>query len=240
MNHSKRLSIPMTRRERVGGWLYVPVYFVALSLVLNAIFLFLGQDVKDPVVAARLNGIFFLVNFLATVLIYHRFLLRSLVQVGRRFWGFVQAVILGLAMYQILTWVLLFGLGYCFPWLQNVNDGNIAIMTQASRQIMIVGTVVLVPVAEECIFRGLLFQGLFARSRGGAYLVSTLAFCLVHVANYVGHYDALTLFLCALEYIPAGVALAWSYEKSDTIFAPILIHSLVNLISVYSLTAGLF
>lgn len=238
MNHSKRLSISMTQRERVWGWLYTPVYFVALALVLNAIFLFLGQDVKDPAVAAEINGIFFLVNFLATLVIYHRFLLRSLVQVGRRFWGFVQAVILGLAMYQILTWALLFVLGYCFPWLQNVNDGAIASMTQANRTIMIVGTVALVPVVEECIFRGLLFQGLYARSRLGAYLLSTLAFSLIHVVNYVGHYDPLTLLLCTLEYIPAGVALAWSYEKSDTIFAPILIHTLVNAISVYSLSVG--
>jgi len=28
--------------------------------------------------------------------------------------------------------------------------------------------------------------------------------------------------------MPAGLCLAWSYTKSDTIFAPIVIHALVN------------
>lgn len=53
---------------------------------------------------------FFGVNFLATVLIYRKFLSKSLAMVGRRFWGFLQAVILGLVMYYagtlFITWAV--------------------------------------------------------------------------------------------------------------------------------------
>ena len=38
----------------------------------------------------------------------------------------------------------------------------------------------------------------------------------------------LELFLSFLQYVPAGLCLAWSYEKADSIWAPILIHIAVN------------
>ena len=38
--------------------------------------------------------------------------------------------------------------------------------------------------------------------------------------------------LCALQYLPAGVALGWTYEKADTIWAPILVHSMVNAVGM--------
>lgn len=68
-----------------------------------------------------------------------------------------------------------------------------------------------------------------------AYALSTAAFCLVHVAGYVGQTELLSLAILALEYIPAGIALAWAYEKADTIFAPVLMHSLINALSIRTL-----
>lgn len=112
-----------------------------------------------------MNGAFFGVNFLATVLIYRKFLSKSLVMVGKRFWGFLQAVILGLAMYYagalLISWVV----RLWQPGLENVNDAAIAAMARESRWVMVVGTVLLTPVVEECIFRGLLFQGLHRHNR---------------------------------------------------------------------------
>ena len=32
-------------------------------------------------------------------------------------------------------------------------------------------------------------------------------------------------------FFPAGIALAWAYEKADTIFAPVLMHCLINAVS---------
>lgn len=232
MNNTKRLSIAMTKSETVWGWLYTPFYFVLLAGILSAVFRRLGWETDSPGGQARLNGLFFLVNFLACVLIYRKFLCRSLVLVGRRFWGFVQAVILGLVMYYAGSLLLSWALNLLAPDRQNVNDAAIAAMAREARLIMVVGTVLLAPLAEECIFRGLVFQGLFRRSRIAAYGLSTLTFCLVHVAGYVTAYPPLTLVLCALEYVPAGIALAWAYERADTIFAPILMHCLINAMSL--------
>ena len=43
------------------------------------------------------------------------------------------------------------------------------------------------------------------------------------------------MLMALLQYLPAGLCLAWSYAKSDTIFAPILIHALVNAWGIYEM-----
>ena len=82
MNETKRLSITMTRGERVLGWLYVPFFLVLLAWILAEGFRLLGWDTGTLLGQARLNGVFFGVNFLATVLIYRKFLSKSLAMVG--------------------------------------------------------------------------------------------------------------------------------------------------------------
>ena len=42
MNETKRLSISMTREERIWGWLYVPFFLVLLSWILAEGFRLLG------------------------------------------------------------------------------------------------------------------------------------------------------------------------------------------------------
>ena len=235
MNETKRLSVTMTRGERVLGWLYVPFFLVLLAWILAEGFRLLGWDTGTLLGQARLNGVFFGVNFLATVLIYRKFLSKSLAMVGRRVWGFLQAVSLGLVMYYAGTLFITWAVRLWRPGLENVNDAAISAMAKEARWVMAAGTVLLTPLAEECIFRGLLFQGLHRHNRAAAYALSTAAFCLVHVAGYVGQTELLSLAILALEYIPAGIALAWAYEKADTIFAPVLMHSLINALSIRTL-----
>ena len=78
--------------------------------------------------------------------------------------------------------------------------------------------VVLAPVAEEFIFRGVLFP--FVRQLGHprlAWIGVSFLFALVHgdMAIFI------PLFVLAL-------ALTWLYEKTGSLFAPIVVHSLFN------------
>ena len=45
-------------------------------------------------------------------------------------------------------------------------------------------------------------------------------------------FAVLTLILCFIQYLPAGLCLAWTYSKADNIFAPILVHALNNAIAI--------
>ena len=60
-------------------------------------------------------------------------------------------------------------------------------------------------------------------------------FALVHVVGYIGSYDALTLLLCFLQYLPAGYCLAWCYSNTGTIVTPILMHMIVNAYGMYNM-----
>ena len=82
--------------------------------------------------------------------------------------------------------------------------------------------VVLAPVAEEFIFRGMLYP--FVKQLGSprlAWIGVSFVFALIH-------YDAATfvpLFVLAL-------ALTWLYEKTDNLLAPIAAHSLFNAVNL--------
>ena len=64
-------------------------------------------------------------------------------------------------------------------------------------------------------------------------MVSVLAFAAIHVVGYIGLFDPVTLILCFVQYLPAGIILAAAYEKTDTIITPILIHIFINLIGIF-------
>jgi membrane protease YdiL (CAAX protease family) len=77
---------------------------------------------------------------------------------------------------------------------------------------------VLAPVYEEVIFRGLLYPALRRRvPRGASILISAAIFAIVHWSP---------------EQMPAlfvlGLALAWLYERTGTLAAPIAFHASFN------------
>lgn len=86
---------------------------------------------------------------------------------------------------------------------------------------------VLAPVAEETLYRGLIFAGLaqrlpFAVAAG----ISALLFGVVHGVGVL-----LPIFVL-------GFGLAWVYRRTGTLWAPITAHALVNAISLAILFAA--
>ena len=122
-----------------------------------------------------------------------------------------------------------------YPEFSNVNDDTISVMVQQNFPLMVIGTVVLVPITEELLFRGLIFRGIYNRSRFWAYAISAVAFSLPHVVGYIGMFDPLLLLLCFVQYLPAGLCLSWAYARADSIFAPVLMHMVINLIGMFAM-----
>ena len=119
------------------------------------------------------------------------------------------------------------------PDFVNLNDQSIAGMLKNSYWLMGIGTVLLVPMAEETLFRGLIFHGLYSKNKALAFAVSTMAFAAVHVISFIGKYDASLLLLSLLQYVPAGICLAFAYAKTGTVWTPIIMHTAINLIGVF-------
>ena len=231
MANRKHLTVSLTRDELLWGWVYLAFEFLFLPTILQLVSFSLFPGISD----AEFNFLYYFVNFLATILIFHSFLSRNL---GIAKGKLLQAglyVLLGLVIYWTSNLVMSELTYRIMPDFYNVNDAGIAAMSQDAFLLMAIGTVLLVPVAEESLFRGLLFRGIYGKSRWAAYAVSALCFCLPHVSVYIGSYDLSLLAMCFIQYLPAGLMLAWSYEKSNTILTPIIIHTIINAIGIYSM-----
>ena len=228
MKRNRSLSACPTGRESVAGGAYLIFQMLLLPTILQLV----NGRLSHPLTAAELNFTYYLINFLATIFIYHDFLGRSARQAVQHGAYFCQAVILGLAAYYSSSYFLTWIIGLLAPGFTNYNDAAIFAMGRSGRYLMVVSTVILVPPAEECIFRGLIFRNLYGKSRWAAYAVSMLAFSAIHILGYIGQYTPLQLVMAMLQYLPAGLSLAWAYTKADTIFAPIVIHACINLVAV--------
>ncbi len=217
-----KLSVPLTSRERNWGFGWFAFHLLALPSLLQML----------PLDILTLNLLGFTLNFLALIGLFGPFLWKNakifFARPGRLF-------LVSMAVFfanQIITFVLSSVIVTLFPHFSNVNDVNIGQMAAKSYWPMFFATVILVPVAEEMCFRGLIFGSLHTKSRFLAYGVSSLAFAFPHVMGYIGRHDIGILLLCLIQYLPAGILLAYAYEKADSLWAPIFVHSAVNAIAM--------
>ncbi len=226
------MKINLSRNESICGFFYLAFQTLFLPALLVNINALLSRKLTE----AELNFAFFFLNFLAISWIFHNYLWESFRQVTHHPFLVLQAVVLGAAAYFSLTDLWMQLLYWLLPEFVNANDASITLMAKDNFFLMALGTVVLVPVVEECLYRGLFFHNLYGKNRIAAYLVSMVAFALIHVTGYIGIYSPLQLLAAASQYLPAGLCLAWAYQKSGTIFAPIFIHALVNATALQQLT----
>ena len=227
---SDSLGSGLTRFELIAGWCYLPVYLILLSVLLQNVFRWLGLEMTE----IRLNLAYFVINFLAVLLIFHRFLRQRFF--GSGFWNFIQAGILGFVFYYAGTWAIQYAVEHLGGSLTLYNNNTVAEMIGMNRYGMLAISVVLAPVIEETLIRGLVFGSLRRATRVMAYIVSIVLFSLMHSWQYFGFYPTGSVLLSCLAYVPASAALAWTYEKSGTIWCPIVLHAVINALSFTALT----
>jgi membrane protease YdiL (CAAX protease family) len=88
--------------------------------------------------------------------------------------------------------------------------------------LVILAVVILAPIAEEVFFRGVVFNAwLREDGRRWAFIGSSALFALIH-ASIVA---LVPIFLL-------GLALAWIYQRTGNLLAPIAMHAMVNGVSV--------
>ena len=213
-----------TPNETVFGF----IYFLLQLLIIPGIIAVINMMVPNPMSEAKVNVVFFAVNFVAVLLIFRKFLAANFDLVQKYPWIVLRWAGIGFLIYMVGNSLFSFVVTALYPDFANINDAAIMEMVQDHFGMMTVGTVLLVPVAEECFYRGLIFRSIYDRSPVLAYGVSMVLFSLAHVLGYVTLVDFGTIILCFLQYLPAGFALAWCYRRSGSIFAPILVHMTVN------------
>ena len=207
-------------------------YLAFQMLVLPSGLFWINGQLSTPLSDPELNFVFYLVNFMAVLLIFHEFLERSLSQLFNHPIHAIQAAVLGFVAYYACYYAIDYLVSLLIPGYTNYNDESIAALSRGNYFLTFIGTVILVPLAEECFYRGVIFRNLYKKSHWAGYVISIAAFACIHILGYIGQYSARELIIAVIQYIPAGLWLAWSYIKGDTIFVPIAIHAAVNFITI--------
>lgn len=226
-----RLPIPMTTQEKVLGFGYAIIDLFFLPAMLNT----LNSQLIRPLSNAWINFLYFALNFVFLLAIFCRFLKRSGGFARKHAGDLLLSCLAGFSGYWLSNMALSFAISKLFPSFSNPNDGSIAIMVSGNFTAMAVGAVLFVPMAEELIHRGLVFGSLAKKSRFLAYAISAAFFAAIHVVGYIGLCSQTDLIISFVQYLPAGLILAWAYEKSGTIFAPIVIHMVINAMGIYAM-----
>lgn len=134
-----------------------------------------------------------------------------------------------------------YGLSFVGEMIQNLllqtsdseatNQVLVEALVQSNFALMFIQTVIIAPFVEEMLFRGLIFNGLRQKNIILAHIVSAFLFGLLHVYSYILAGD-MSEWIKLIPYMTVGFSLSFAYEKRQTIFAPILLHSLKNCIAV--------
>lgn len=227
----KNTMITPSWKEQRYGW----VYFALQLLVLPTAVVLLLNLLPFPLTEAQQNVVFFVLNFFCVALVFFRYLKASLKRLAENLSPCLGTAAAGFGLYYLGQILVGLAITWFYPNFRNVNDMTIQVMVRQTFLPMAISTIFLVPVAEEVLYRGLVFGSLAEKDKRFAYVVSTLVFCAIHVAGYVGVYPLGLLALCFCQYLPAGIFLAWAYHRSGTICTSMLIHMAVNAIGILAM-----
>ena len=223
MKKSKSVYTSMSRGEKLLGWI-----LLLLQLLLPYLLGLLNRLLSDPINAGTLAFVRYGVSFVLVAVVFRKFLKSSLAAGWKNFWNVLQAAVLGYAAWfacsRLLDWLI----GLILPGYAPLADTSVSALADANGYLRIIGTVILVPVIEETLYRGLVYRSIWRKSKFAAYLVSMLVFSAVHMLLRIGSGDLTALLVCFVRYLPAGLCFAWSYSKADNVLAPMLVHAGVN------------
>jgi membrane protease YdiL (CAAX protease family) len=160
MNHTDFQTHFLNRKEKIFGtcWLIFQTLFFATFLqVLNLL-------LPTPLPQTEVNLVFFVVNFTAVALIFRRYLWAQIRLVPEVFDKVLCFAITGFAAYMVMNFLLMQVLFALNPDFTSVNDVTIQKLAAEDYAIMFFGTVLLAPITEETLFRGLAFRGVYEHS----------------------------------------------------------------------------
>ncbi|MBQ8830324.1 MAG: CPBP family intramembrane metalloprotease [Oscillospiraceae bacterium] len=227
-------NFPMSVRERIGGIIYIPLHCWVIPILVVLI-----DELSDKMNCgeAVLNLLIYAVGFLFCLLFMWKFLKKSFEDIFENKVRFFARVMSSFGLYYVLSavvsWIVVAAVGD-YELAINPNSANINALVRENFNVMAVMSVIFAPVVEESMFRGALFGTIRKKSRFWAYAVTIVFFAFYHLYAYFITDYSWQLWVYLLQYVPATFVLCRLYEKSGTIWCPIALHALINLVALYA------
>lgn len=129
------------------------------------------------------------------------------------------------SIFWLLLFLPIFAIGEIYYFGTGLNEGRIWEYSLDVMIVRIIGIVILAPVCEELIYRGVLFQAISKSKMGyiGAVILTTVLFTASHFQYGIA--DLATIFVDALYW-------GWVRYKTGSTILPIVMHIFNNSISV--------
>lgn len=229
------LSTNMSGREKALGGVALALYLAVLPCVSGP-----ALDLLEKLLGTRLeesvrNAIYYYVVFALVVIVFWGYLGRTTRAFLDRPGGVLAPAGLGLVAFYGLNEICGRLLSLVMAGQANLNDAAIAGRVADAPRTTILILVVLAPVVEETLFRGYVFGSLRELSRWAAYLVSCLLFALLHVWQFAAASRDPSYLLLMVQYLVPGAVMAWTYERSGSLWGSVILHGAVNALAVASL-----
>ncbi len=214
----------MSKPARILGWCYLPVHIFVLPLLLNIYASVSADGLSDR----AMNIIYYGIGAAFVLVFMLRYLRADLDPLLDHKIGNLLLLVSGYFMDLLLSYAALIALEFILGAVSNPNEQALDAISQNNYSMMLGLAVFLAPMVEEPLFRGVVFGTLREKNTVLAYLVSVLLFSLYHVWQYaVAYWDA-GLLIYMIQYIPVSFVLAWLYDRSRTIWLPIIFHMFLN------------
>jgi len=218
--------------------LYILVFFM-LSYVGK--FLFKNFYNYYYILFVKYNGIFGSLLFLLFIIIFYLFYSKDLkiIFIYKKLnFSFIVKILIYILSTRMIYYIIyfIFDNAFLFNFFKYFNDilsgkknitiYDILILEKSLRPcfepFMFIATVIISPIFEEILYRGLMYNKLKEISNAFiGVLISSILFALLHIPKYGFGINTFFLFL-------VGILLAYCYEKSNNIYVPIFVHSINN------------
>lgn len=224
------------KQKAIGFILLIPTYiYIAPILIQAGMYAYVKyiQPIDSYTLNILLNFFLALVIFLFEVILLKDFLIDNIKKFKEK-------------LFDNIVWPLTAGIGVMYA-IAIVSNTLITLFLgssdSASNQLlfealldkgfvlMAIQSILLAPIVEEIIFRGLIFGSIREHHKYLAHFISALCFGFVHIYSGLFAGDLTQLFYL-LSYGGSGLAFSYAYESRKTIVAPILVHMANNLIAV--------
>ncbi len=220
----------MTKPQRTAGLIYLPFYMVVLPLFV-VMLAALSPETYNDVTA---NAVYYGIGLIFCLVPLRKYLRSAfdvlLDNLGTNFAALAFGYIINILLGYLATGLIFTIMG------DKITSLNNQISAFESSRAVIAMAIFVAPVIEEVLFRGVVFGALAPKHRRIAFVVSIGLFAFYNVWQFALAAMNLTVFVYMIAYIPLGYVLAWAYEKTNCIWVSILLHILINAMSLLVLS----
>lgn len=220
----------MTDSERRRGWVFFGLYMLVFPYLNGWVQkLLMNGDGEPPI--AEANVVYYTLLFTLAVLVFWTFLRHAFSLLVDWLPENAFAFGTGLALALVLQWLVM---RLPYP-VENPTTIQYLQEYAISPRATVVLLVVLIPLVEEVLFRGLVFGSLRQYSRVMAYIVTVLVYAFACVWRYaleIGDAAYLTLMV---QYLPMSLALTWCYDNGGSIWSTVALHMALSGVQLFGI-----